>query len=158
MLRFAGLLPAVVAIACSPTGGGAAPPATGDELVADAVAATVSGTPGAYQLAVTVRSPDTGCDRYANWWEVTRLDGTLVHRRILRHSHVDEQPFTRSGGPIALGPDDEVIVRAHMHPGGYGGAALRGTPRSGFSEAPAIDAQFAPALASTEPLPTDCAF
>jgi hypothetical protein len=63
------------------------------------VAVEVTGEPGARAFTVTVRSPDTGCERYADLWEVVSTDGDLRYRRVLAHSHVDEQPFTRSGGP-----------------------------------------------------------
>lgn len=136
----------------------AAGTAAGAPTLADVVAVAVSGSPGAYTFEVTVRSPDTGCDRYADWWEVVRPDGTLVHRRVLGHSHVDEQPFARSGGLVAIAADDEVIVRAHLSPGGYGGAAMRGSPAAGFAPAPDVGATFAPGLARAQPLPDGCAF
>ena len=60
------------------------PESGGDEHVADVTSVRVSGEPNAYTFAVTVRSPDTGCDRYANWWEVVAEDESLVYRRILR--------------------------------------------------------------------------
>lgn len=107
-------------------------------------------------LAVTIQSPDTGCEQYANWWEVVTEDGALVYRRILGHSHVDEQPFTRSGGPVDS--DSTLIVRAHMAPGGYGGSAFRGTLSEGFEAAPDIGADFAPGLEEEAPLPSSCAF
>ncbi|MCA9661949.1 MAG: hypothetical protein KC486_26660 [Myxococcales bacterium] len=84
--------------------------------------------------------------------------GALVYRRILAHSHVDEQPFTRSGGPVEVGADDEVIVRAHMNPGGYGGQALRGSASGGFSVDATVTAEFAAALETAPPLPDGCAF
>ena len=133
-----------------------APPHTQEttSALADVVAAEVSGD----QLAVTVRSPETGCAQYADWWEVVTPEGALVYRRVLGHSHPDEQPFTRSGGPVVAAPDAVLIVRAHMHPGGYGGAALQGTLAGGFSAPASVDASFAPGLAVQPPLPEGCAF
>lgn len=148
----------VAGTAAGTVAGTAAGTAAGAPALADVVAVAVSGSPGAYTFAVTVRSPDTGCDRYADWWEVVRPDGALVHRRVLGHSHVDEQPFARSGGPVAIAADDEVIVRAHLNPGGYGGAAMRGSPAVGFAAAPEVGAAFAPDLARVQPLPDGCAF
>ena len=126
-------------------------------MAADVSGVTASGEPGSYTLSVTVTSPDRGCEQYANWWEVVTGDGHLVYRRILAHSHVDEQPFTRSGGPVAIAAEDEVIVRAHMHPGGYGGTAMRGTVASGF-RIDAAGSSIAPELAEADPRPQSCAF
>lgn len=102
-------------------------------LHADVEAVAVSGDAGAYSFAVTVRAPDIDCSQYANWWEVLSEDGELLFRRILWHSHASEQPVTRSGSPVAIEADQRVIVRAHLHPTGYGGEALAGTAASGFS-------------------------
>jgi hypothetical protein len=124
---------------------------------ADVTAVTVSGEPGAYRFSVTVASPDTGCTQYADWWEVLSEDGELLYRRVLQHSHVDEQPFTRSGGPVAIAAETAVIVRAHMNTGGYGGAALRGTAAGGFA-AVELDAGFAAGVEGVAPLPEGCAF
>ncbi|MEL7356506.1 MAG: hypothetical protein AAFN40_08075 [Cyanobacteria bacterium J06560_6] len=110
-----------------------------------------------YQFAVTVKSPDEGCDRYANWWEVITEDGKLLYRRILAHSHVEEQPFTRSGGPVDVEPDEVVIVRSHMHPTGYHTQAMKGSFSAGF-EPTTLPTDFADELAEVEPLPTGCAF
>ncbi|MEL6469710.1 MAG: hypothetical protein AAFQ74_08285 [Cyanobacteria bacterium J06623_4] len=112
---------------------------------------------GQYTFSVTIESEETGCDRYANWWEVITEEGTLLYRRILAHSHVDEQPFTRSGGPVEIAADDVVIVRSHMHPTGYHTQAMKGSFTTGF--APVIlPADFAPELAEADPLPTGCTF
>lgn len=116
----------------------------------------VTGSAGSYTFSVTVRSPDTGCDRYADWWEVLTPGGELLYRRILTHSHVDEQPFTRSGGPVPAQGDDEVIVRVHMSPGGYADAGRRGTVGTGFSEASV--GSLAPTLADVPPQPDGCRF
>lgn len=117
----------------------------------------VSGNSGNYTFNVTIESPDTGCDQYADWWEVFTPDGELLYRRILAHSHVDEQPFTRSGGPVPITENTEVIVRAHMNNLSYGTQVFRGTVSGGF-EVDSIGTDFAIQLETTEPLPTDCAF
>jgi hypothetical protein len=129
---------------------------TGGVATAAVEAVEASGDAGAYTFAVTVRSPDTGCDRYADWWEVATPEGELVYRRILAHSHVDEQPFTRSGGPVEVDADTELVVRAHMSPGGYGDQVMRGSVNAGFesTELPG----FAPELEQAQPLPDGCAF
>ena len=124
---------------------------------AEVIAVQASGQPGSYQFNVTVKSPDTGCKQYADWWEVVSTDGKLLYRRVLLHSHVDEQPFTRSGGPVPIQPDTQVWVRAHMNTSGYGGAVLKGSVKDGFK--PAMpDAEFATGLAKQEPLPDGCDF
>jgi hypothetical protein len=126
-------------------------------IQADVLSVAASGAENAYQFAVEIRSPDTGCEQYADWWEVVSEDGALIYRRILAHSHVTEQPFRRSGGPVAIRADTVVIVRAHMHPGGYGGAAFRGSVDGGF-EALQLEPGFAEGLEHVDPLPSGCGF
>lgn len=117
----------------------------------------INGDENAYTFSVTVRSPDIGCSQYADWWEVIRPDGTLLYRRVLTHSHVDEQPFTRSGGPIDLTFDEAVIVRVHMNNLGYGEQVFEGSVSTGFIST-SLDTSFAQTLEFSEPLPTGCAF
>lgn len=124
---------------------------------ADVVDVQVTGSAGAYTFAVTIRSPDTGCSQYADWWEVVDESGALHYRRILAHSHVDEQPFTRSGGPVDVGASDTVRVRAHLNPGGYGGTVMVGTAADGFTVA-ADQPPIPDAVESEPPRPSDCAF
>ncbi|NJL87334.1 MAG: hypothetical protein HC886_17315 [Leptolyngbyaceae cyanobacterium SM1_1_3] len=126
----------------------------GNFATVTAVEAT-AGEPGAYTFAVTVQSPDTGCDRYANWWEVISAEGDLIFRRILAHSHVDEQPFRRAGGSVAVQPDQTVIIRAHMQPTGYGNQAMQGSIDAGFSSVQLPDG-FAANLAQAAPQPLGC--
>jgi hypothetical protein len=128
-----------------------------DAVVADVVSVEVRGEPNVYQFSVGIASPDTGCEQYADWWEVLTGDGELLYRRILAHSHVDEQPFVRSGGPVAVAPDTVVWVRAHMHPGGYSGVVMKGTVQAGF-EVVDLGADFAAQVESEPPQPTGCAF
>ena len=124
---------------------------------ADVLAVTVNGEQGTYDFSVTISSPDEGCSKYADWWEVVSQDGELLYRRILLHSHVNEQPFTRSGGPVSIDADTIVLVRAHMHPTGYGGLVMEGSVESGFEQGE-IGADFASELADTSPLPEGCNF
>ncbi|MEM9361015.1 MAG: hypothetical protein AAGA43_00195 [Bacteroidota bacterium] len=118
---------------------------------------TVSGSVNAYTFSVTISSPDLGCNQYADWWEVTDTEGNLIYRRILAHSHVNEQPFTRSGGEVQVSASTEVYVRAHMNNSGYSTKAFRGTVQAGFSAFDLSD-DFASDLESTQPLPDGCAF
>ncbi len=124
---------------------------------ADVIEVKVQGQPQAYQFSVTLKSPDTGCDHYADWWEVITPAGQLLYRRVLLHSHIEEQPFTRSGGPVPAAPDQEIIVRAHMNSTGYGGQVLRGDVAQGFKPAD-LASEFAADLATQDPLPQNCAF
>ena len=57
---------------------------------------------GTFRFDVTVRSADTGEEKYADLWEVRAPDGTVLGERVLTHPHVDEQPFTRSQSGIAI--------------------------------------------------------
>lgn len=125
--------------------------------VADVLSVKVSGKTNAYQFSVEIKSPDTGCDQYADWWEVLTEKGELVYRRILAHSHTTEQPFVRSGGPVAIEPEAVVIVRAHMHPEGYGGKAMKGSVQTGFEEVE-LAADFANEVETAPPQPDGCAF
>ena len=120
----------------------------------------VSGDENAYSFTVTLKSPDSGCKQYANWWEVISVDGkTLIYRRILAHSHVDEQPFTRSGGVVAIAANMEVIIRAHMFPSGYseGKIAMQGSVAKGFITIDVAN-DFGTDLEGVAPQPNGCAF
>jgi len=124
---------------------------------ADVLSVQVTGQPGAYTFAVEISSPDTGCEQFADWWEVVSQDGQLLYRRILLHSHVDEQPFVRSGGPVEIEADIPVFVRAHMNTSGYGGAVMQGTVQGGFEPAE-VESGFGSDLERVPPQPEDCAF
>ena len=123
----------------------------------DVLSVSVNGEQGAYNFSVTISSPDEGCNKYADWWEVISQDGELLYRRILLHSHVNEQPFTRSGGPVSIDSDTMVLVWAHMYPTGYGGLVMKGSVAGGF-EPTELSADFASGLAETPPLPEGCNF
>ena len=121
------------------------------------VSVTTSGSENKYNFSVGISSPDKGCDQYANWWEVISEDGELIYRRILAHSHVNEQPFIRSGGDVPIHKDQIVIIRVHMNTSGYSSFAFRGSVTSGFNEFK-TEENFAASLANQAPLPTGCAF
>ena len=135
-------------IACGPPTG----------TFADILYVYTSGSQRAYSFAATVSSPDTGCTQYADWWEVLTVQGALLYRYTVSHSHVLEQPFTRQGGPVPVWSWQTLIVRAHMSNVGYGGVAMRGSVLSGFEPAPDITGDFAPAVGSQDPLPEKCHF
>jgi len=128
-----------------------------EETSARVVSVRVTGRLNAYRFAVGVNSPDKGCRQYADWWEVLTGDGELVYRRILGHSHVEEQPFVRSGGPVPIDGKTVVLVRAHMNPGGYGDTAFKGSVTGGFQEVK-LEPGFAANLEKAPPQPSGCAF
>ncbi len=125
--------------------------------LAEIVSVVVSGEESKYTFNVGIKSPDKGCNQYADWWEVISEDGTLIYRRILAHSHVDEQPFVRSGGGVNSTKDQIVYVRAHMNTSGYGTKVFKGNVVNGFQES-TLDKTFATTLETVEPLPNGCAF
>ena len=78
---------------------------------------------GTYTISVTVKSDDTGWEKYADRWEVVGKDGTVLGVRVLAHPYETEQPFTReqSGIAVPLGTS-EVTIRAYDKVEGFGGA------------------------------------
>jgi hypothetical protein len=130
----------------------------GDPLVSNVEAVIVTGEEWAYTFAATLRSPDVDCKQYSNWWEVLTPAGTVVYRRILDHSHADEQPFTRDGGPVTVKSTDALIVRGHFDPTGYGGQAMEGSVAKGFVKAPEIGKDFAADVEDDAPQPKKCLF
>jgi hypothetical protein len=121
-----------------------------------------------YDFDVSIESADIDCSQYADWWEVLSEDGALLYRRILEHSHTDENgtsdpdapgnTFTRDGGPVPVDAAAIVIVRAHMSNAGYNGRAMRGSAEAGFSDAPDLEPSFATAVETEDPQPTGCLF
>lgn len=93
---------------------------------ADVVGVEVRRSGESWTFDVTVRHADTGWDHYADRWEVIGPDGTVLAARTLHHPHVDEQPFTRSLGGVAIPADVEAVtLRAHDSVHGYGGEEVR---------------------------------
>ncbi|ADR36912.1 hypothetical protein Ocepr_1458 [Oceanithermus profundus DSM 14977] len=148
----------LAASALATSSGKSPAPAPARPLAAQVLDVKVDGRAGAYTFAVRVQSPDTGCERYADWWEVVTPDGSkLLYRRVLLHAHTREQPFTRSGGPVLIDPDTEVVVRVHVKPLGYAANALKGSVATGF-EPVVLPQGFGAKLAESGPLPTSCWF
>ena len=86
---------------------------------------------GTHDVAATIRSSDTGWDKYADAFEVVAPDGTVLGTRELLHPHVDEQPFTRSLSGIRVPEEVErVTVRARDSVVGFCGEVVeRDVPR-----------------------------
>ena len=124
---------------------------------ASIISITVSGSENNYTFNVGISSPDTGCEQYANWWEVITEERSLIYRRILGHSHVNEQPFVRSGGIVPITASQTVIIRAHMNTSGYGTVIYKGSVNTGFTKE-TLSADFANDLEKSSPQPTGCAF
>jgi hypothetical protein len=77
---------------------------------------------GMWRFDVTLRSGDTGWDKYADQWEVLGPDGEVLATRVLMHPHVDEQPFTRSLDDVVIPSGvTQVTVLARDSVAGYGG-------------------------------------
>jgi hypothetical protein len=102
----------------------AAPEAWARKADVIAVEVTAEGA-GVYSFDVTVKSDETGWDKYADRWEVVAPDGAVLGTRVLQHPHVEEQPFTRRLSGVAV-PDGatKVKVRAHDKVEGFGGAEM----------------------------------
>ena len=100
-----------------------AAPAFADDATIENATARASGD--AWTFSVTLRHADTGWDDYADGWRVVLEDGTEIGLRVLHHPHVDEQPFTRSLGGVAI-PDgvDTVFIEARTNTDGWGKARL----------------------------------
>lgn len=87
---------------------------------ADVIGVDISGD-GPYTFAVTVASPDTGWDKYADEWRIESESGEVLGVRELTHPHVDEQPFTRSLGGVDVDTGSTVVVAARDSVEGYCG-------------------------------------
>jgi hypothetical protein len=100
---------------------------------ADVVDAVIESTDdGTYRVSATVRSSDTGDEKYADAWEVRAPDGSVLATRVLAHPHVGEQPFTRSLAGVVI-PDGtgRVEIAAHDSVEGFCGATLNATVPEG---------------------------
>ena len=70
-----------------------------------------------FNIAVTLRHPDTGWDHYASEWIVI-ADEEEIAKRTLYHPHVNEQPFTRSLRDVLIPADvSKVVIKAKCNQG-----------------------------------------
>lgn len=77
-----------------------------------------------YRFNVTVEHTDEDWEHYAKAWEVLDMQGKIIGARVLRHPHVNEQPFTRML-IVELPEDvDQVTIRAYDLIHQYGGKEL----------------------------------
>ena len=77
-----------------------------------------------WNFNVTVRHADQDPDHWADYWLVRTREGKELGRRILLHSHVDEQPFTRDERIRIPAGATVVVVEAHDKVHGLGGATV----------------------------------
>ncbi len=77
-----------------------------------------------WTFSVTVSHDDKGRTHWADWWRVRTAEGRELGRRVLLHSHEDEQPFTRDER-VRIPPGVRiVVVEAHDTVHGLGGATV----------------------------------
>lgn len=77
---------------------------------------------GTWRFDVTVSHADEGWNHYASGWEILGPDGRSIAQRVLRHPHVEGNPFTRSLPAVRIPAGiEEVTVRAQDKVHGYGG-------------------------------------
>jgi len=124
---------------------------------ANVIAVDTKGTSGSYNFYVTLLSDETGCNQYANWWEILDENGNLLYRRILVHSHPDDQPFRRGGRRVNVTPSQTLYIRAHMNTSAYNGDVFKGSVSHGFikSEDSIKNSSIVESLA---PQPNGCLF
>jgi hypothetical protein len=123
-MRVVSLVSVVCALLVAP---GAALAGKADVIAADATCGPApAGRPASVcSFSVTVRHADGGWEHFANRWDVVDSDGKVVASRVLRHPHVDEQPFERSLGNVRVPHTTKFVrVRANDSVHGAGGAEV----------------------------------
>ena len=96
--------------------------ATAEAGPADVVSARARCHGERCDFQATLRHADSGWDHYADRFEILTPDGEVLATRVLRHPHVEEQPFTRDvrGVRVPAGVE-RVRVRAGDSRHGLGG-------------------------------------
>ena len=109
-----------------------------------------------YQVTVTISSPDTSCEQYADWWEVLTPDGQLIFRQTFDGPHLDKQPFAATAQAVPIESNVAYIYRVHVFPHGYGGA-FKFQDQTGKVSSDTTDyASSFPELADADPQPPAC--
>jgi len=92
---------------------------------ADVTHVAVRQVGGLFDLDITIRSKDTGWERYADRIEALAPDGAVLGTRVLDHPHQDEQPFTRDLSQLNVPRGiARLTVRVHFKPTGFDGATM----------------------------------
>jgi N-acetylmuramoyl-L-alanine amidase len=96
-----------------------------ESLYPDVVEVDVSKGSETFNFEVTISSPYDSPERYADAFRVVGDDGRVYAVRELLHDHGEEQPFTRSVGPVGI-PDtvERVFIEARDLVYGWGGATV----------------------------------
>ena len=134
--------------------------------------------PDGYRIKVKIQSPNESCEQRADWWEVLTPEGVLLKRHPIKIIHADERIFESEAEPVALDPNQTVLIRAHFsgqyasekdllvddrlrdrglgtyNKSGYTNQALKGSIASGFKVV-RISENFAKNLEEKEPLPDE---
>ena len=122
-----GILCAPLALLCA---GGAVPDARAGEADVVDVDVICRPAPGnrpasICRFQVAVQHADTGWEHYANRYEVVDGEGKVLGTRVLRHPHVEEQPFRRGLARVRVQRTvKQVTVRASDKTHGLGGAEV----------------------------------
>ncbi len=97
-----------------------------EDSLADVEAVAMVEMETGWEVSVTLRHADSGWDHFADWWRITDASGSELARRVLRHPHMNEQPFTRSLQGIEFPPDiRRLVVGAHCKVHGHGGNSVQ---------------------------------
>ena len=96
----------LLATAVSPAVAGAGP--------ADVLEATARCRGEHCDFEAQLRHADTGWEHYADRFEIVAPDGEILATRVLRHPHVEEQPFTRGLRGVFI---PEAIRRVRVRAG-----------------------------------------
>ncbi len=107
---------------CSRRHGGGCDDTCGRRDGADVIGATITDDGGTFTITATVRSTDTGWDKYADAWQVRDGEGNVFGERVVTHPHENEQPFTRIQSGIVI-PEglEEVTIAARDSVAGFCG-------------------------------------